>query len=141
MNTFDTFGTAINCIDGRVQSPVADWIKLHCHVQYVDMITHPGVDKILAEGISNSITSIADKIRISIEAHQTSIIAVIGHFDCAANNVSFDEHKVQIKQGVDLIKSWSLGVRVVGLYVNEGSSIDVVFDSDAEEFKDMNSFL
>ncbi len=50
MNRFDTFGTAKNCLDGRVQIPVLDWIKLHSRVQYVDMITEPGVDKVLAQG-------------------------------------------------------------------------------------------
>ena len=140
MNNFDKFGTALNCIDGRVQIPVADWIKLYCHVQYVDMITEPGIDKVLAEGRSNKINSIVENLRISIEVHHSQVIAIVGHFDCAANNVSFEEHKEQIKESVDLVNSWDLRVRVVGLYANEWNSIDLICDTDAE-FKEIKSFL
>ena len=140
MENINKFGTAICCIDGRVQGPVADWIKLHSHVQFVDMVNEPGVDKILSEGNSNRIAYIADKVEISIHAHQSNIVAVVGHFDCAANPVSFDEHKEQIEFGVDMVKSWNLGVRVVGLYVNEWNSIDVICDSETE-FQPIKSFL
>ena len=44
------FATAINCMDGRVQSPTIDYIKSNFNVDYVDMITEPGPNKILAEG-------------------------------------------------------------------------------------------
>ena len=35
------FGTAINCIDGRTQQPVIDYIKQNYAVDIVDMITFP----------------------------------------------------------------------------------------------------
>ena len=136
----DNFGTAINCIDGRVQVPVADWLKLHSQVQYVDMITEPGVDRVLAEGDSNRIAYIAEKLQVSIQAHQSKTLAIVGHFDCAANNVSFEEHKEQIEKSVDLINSWNLGIRIFGLYVNEWNAIDLICDTDAE-FADIKSFL
>ena len=44
------FGTAISCIDGRVQQPVSDWLKLYCHVRWVDLVTEPGPDRLLAAG-------------------------------------------------------------------------------------------
>src|SRR5262244_3596388 len=44
------FATAINCIDGRAQSPVADWLKINCNVSYVDVATIPGPDKALTRG-------------------------------------------------------------------------------------------
>ena len=43
------FATAINCIDGRVQTPVAEFIKKSYHIDYVDMITIPGPDRVLSE--------------------------------------------------------------------------------------------
>ena len=140
MNNFDKFGTAICCIDGRVQTPVADWIRLHSQVQFVDMINEPGADKILSEGTSNLIAYVADKVEISIKVHQSKIIAVVGHYDCAANPVSFREHKEQIEFGVDMVNSWNLGVRVVGLYVNEWNSVDLICDSETE-FEPLKSFL
>ena len=140
MSNLNKFGTAINCIDGRVQAPVADWVKLHGHVQYVDMITEPGVDKVLAKDERDKILSIFDKLRISIDAHQSKIVAVVGHFDCAANPVSVEEHHEQIEEGFNLINSLGLGLRVVGLYVNEWNSIDVICDSE-KDFQPMKSYL
>ena len=43
-----SFGTAINCIDGRVQLPVINWMKATHHVDWVDVITEPGADEALA---------------------------------------------------------------------------------------------
>jgi len=140
MENLDKFATAINCIDGRVQAPVAEWMKLHAHVQYVDMITEPGVDKVLTEGGLNKTSAIVEKLRISIEAHESKAVAVVGHFDCAANPVSFDEQKSQIEESVNTIKSWGVNIRVIGLYVNEWSAIDVIYDSDSE-FKEMKNYL
>jgi hypothetical protein len=43
------FATALNCMDGRVQIPIIEFLKKKFKVDYVDMITEPGIDKILAE--------------------------------------------------------------------------------------------
>ena len=43
------FATAINCIDGRVQVPVSNWLKRSYSVSYVDTITEPGVDRLFSE--------------------------------------------------------------------------------------------
>src|SRR5690606_33072319 len=45
-----TFVTAINCIDGRAQDPVAEWMRDRFSVRYVDTITEAGADGILANG-------------------------------------------------------------------------------------------
>ncbi len=140
MNNFEKFGTALNCIDGRVQLPVADWVKLHCQVQYVDMITEPGIIKPLSNGNRQIINEIAENLRISIEAHQSKVVAVAGHFDCAANPVSFEEQEIQIREVFEMIKFWNLGVRIVGLFVNEWSAVDLICDTDAE-FQIVKSFL
>ena len=140
MNPTDTFGTAINCIDGRVQTPVDDWIKLHAGVQYVDMITEPGADKVLATSQADKVAAIFEKLKISIEAHQSRIVGIAGHFDCAANPVDFEVHKDQILEAYRLLESWNLGVRVVGLYVNEWSAVDVICDTETE-YEQIRSFL
>ena len=64
------FATCLNCIDGRVQIPVIQWIKENYNVEYVDMITEPGIDGVLtSEGIN--IEGILQKINISIDKHVT----------------------------------------------------------------------
>lgn len=121
-----TFGTAINCIDGRAQGPVADWVKVNGHVQYVDMITEPGADKVLAQGFSAQIEALKQKALISVNAHKSAIIAIAGHDDCAANPVSKDEHLAHIRTAMQTVSSWGLPVRVVGLWVTEWGYVEVV---------------
>jgi hypothetical protein len=38
------FGTAINCIDGRTQEVVIDYMKQKYDIDGVDMVTFPGAD-------------------------------------------------------------------------------------------------
>src|SRR5687767_992191 len=115
----DTFAIAITCIDGRVQQPVADWVKLHLNVRYVDLITEPGPDKVLSQGEVEIITGIIRKARFSITHHYSSIVALAGHDACAANPVSKEEHREQIIEGVKVLISYELTARIVGLWVNE----------------------
>ena len=113
------FATAINCIDGRTQIPVINYMKENYEVDFVDMITEPGVDKIISEGKDNAVLSaIRKKVGISIDKHFSRVIAVVGHYDCAGNPVSEEEHIRQISDAVDIVKSWWSDVKVVGLWIN-----------------------
>lgn len=128
------FATAINCIDGRVQGPVSAWMKEYFHVHYVDMITEPGLNRVLTQGPAEVVESIRQEVMISLRAHQSSTIAVVGHHDCAGNPVSPEERVEQIKKGVEVVTSWRLPVRVVGLWVNERWGIKVVCDTEQRAF-------
>jgi hypothetical protein len=110
------FATSVTCMDGRIQIPLANWIKENYSVDYVDTITEPGVDKQIAD--NGDLESIKSKVGISINFHKSGLIVVSGHFDCAGNPVSDDEHIVHIKKGVEVISSWNLGVKVIGLWVD-----------------------
>ncbi|MCH6571599.1 MAG: hypothetical protein IH780_03405 [Thaumarchaeota archaeon] len=120
------FGTAINCIDGRTQAPVSDWIKENHSVDYVDTITEPGCDKVLLEVDYDKIDHIKSKLLISIKAHNSSLIVIAGHHDCAANPVSKEEHLTQIKKSINIIKSWNFPVKVLGVWVNDQWKIEQV---------------
>jgi len=120
------FGTAINCIDGRAQAPVSDWIKENHSVDYVDVITEPGSDKVLLEVDYDKIEHIKSKLLISIKAHNSSLIVIAGHYDCAGNPVSKEEHLTQIKKSINIIKSWNFPVEVLGVWVNDQWKIEQV---------------
>ena len=113
------FGTAINCIDGRAQGPVSQWVKENQSVDYVDTVTEPGADKALLMENKERIDQIKTKVNISIKAHGSSVIVIAGHHDCAGNPVSKEEHLEQIKKSVGIIKSWNFPVKVFGLWVND----------------------
>ncbi|HEX5734457.1 MAG TPA: carbonic anhydrase [Blastocatellia bacterium] len=132
------FATAINCIDGRVQIPVLDWIKLHLNVDYVDLITEPGPDQALA--LSTDIRArIFEKVCLSLKVHDPIAIAIAAHWDCIANPVSMQEHLDQIREGVRIIESWRLRRRAVGLWVNEWGYVDLI--SDTEEGREVISYF
>ena len=92
------FATAITCIDGRVQQPVVDWMKLHVNVEYVDLVTEPGPDLVLSEGTTYVIDDIVRKARFSVERHASPVVAVCGHHDCAANGADKEKHREQLRE-------------------------------------------
>jgi len=118
------FATSISCMDGRIQIPLANWIKENHSVDYVDAITEPGVDKKVSG--DSDLDSIKSKVAISINAHKSGLIVVSGHFDCAGNPVSNEEHFTQIKKSVEVISSWNLGVNVIGVWVDENWKVNPV---------------
>jgi carbonic anhydrase len=121
-----TFGTAINCMDGRVQEPVISWMKVRYGLDYVDMITEPGPVRLMAEADPVAIESIKRRVLISIEKHHSKVIAVAGHHDCAGNPVPKEQQKDQIKKSIELLKSWNLNAKLVGLYVSDSLLITLV---------------
>ena len=118
------FATSVSCMDGRIQIPLTNWIKENFSVDYVDTITEPGIDKQVAD--NTDLESIKTKIGISINKHKSELIVVSGHYDCAGNPVSNEEHITQIKKGIEVISSWNLGVKVVGVWVDDTWKINTV---------------
>lgn len=130
----ETFATAINCMDGRVQIPVIEHIKRNYGVDFVDMITLPGPNGILAgSGEEGAVESIRRCVQISVDRHGSRLIAVCGHHDCAGNPNSRETQLEQIRDAMELVGSWHEGVRVIGLWINQdweveeamGSSLDI----------------
>jgi carbonic anhydrase len=118
------FATSVSCMDGRIQVPLTNWIKENFSVDYVDTITEPGIDKLVAD--NTDLESIKIKVGISINKHESELIVVSGHYDCAGNPVSNEEHITQIKKGIEVISSWNLGVKVVGVWVDDTWKINTV---------------
>jgi carbonic anhydrase len=137
--TNETFATAITCIDGRVQRPITDWIKLHLNVQHVDLVTEPGPDKVFSSGPDHLIDEVMRKVAFSVRNHFSHIVVLSGHDSCAANSVSREEHVEQLLDGVNVILSYKLRVRVLALWLGEWGSVELLFDS--EDSQPLRSFL
>ncbi|MDH3779650.1 MAG: hypothetical protein OES15_02210 [Nitrosopumilus sp.] len=118
------FATSVSCMDGRIQIPLAKWIKENHSIDFVDVITEPGIDRMVAENLD--LESIKNKVGISINAHKSDLIVVSGHYDCAGNPVSDEEHISQIRKGVEVISSWGLNVKVVGIWVDDSWNVNVL---------------
>lgn len=120
------FGTAINCIDARTQEVVIDYMKLNYHVDGVDMVTLPGVDGILSGAHHAEMDLVKRAVTISVEKHGSSVIAVVGHHDCAGNPGDREHHRVHLRDAVIKVASWDFPVQVLGLYVNDKWRIEEI---------------
>ena len=121
-----TFGTLVTCIDGRVQRPTILWMRDRFALDYVDVISEPGPDKLLAEGWPSDVLPVRKKVGFSIQAHASQLVAICGHYDCAGNPATPDEHREQIRRSVRLIRAWAFPAEVVGLWLNDHWKIELV---------------
>jgi carbonic anhydrase len=114
------FYTAVNCMDGRVQIPVITYLQRRFDATYVDMITEPGPNRLLADQTDPALVeSIITRVKISIEAHGSGGVAVVGHHDCAGNPASEEEQSLQTKNAVRLLRKECPGTEIIGLWLNE----------------------
>ena len=119
------FATSVSCIDGRIQTPISNWIKDNNSVDYVDTITKTDLDNRIFE-FPEIAEEIRKKVTISIKAHKSELVVVSGHADCAGNPVSDEEHKQHIAKGVEVVKSWNLGVDVKGVWVDNDWKVNTI---------------
>ncbi|MDQ3854525.1 MAG: hypothetical protein M3299_17030 [Thermoproteota archaeon] len=121
------FGTAINCIDGRTQQVVIDYMKQKYNIDGVDMVTFPGADGIFSNvEHSGEVSLIRRAVSISIERHGSRTIAVVGHYDCAGNPGDREHHYMHIRRAMREVSSWNFQAQVIGLYVNDKREIEEV---------------
>ena len=121
------FATAINCMDGRVQTPVIEWLKKRYLVDYVDMITEPGPERLLAEGKDpTAIESIQRRLEISVNRHNSDLVAIVGHHDCAGNPADKATQREQILSAIKTVRSWHPEGNVTGLWVDESWKVHEV---------------
>lgn len=115
-----TFCTAVNCMDGRCQLPVSCFLKHRFKADYVDTVTEPGPNLILAAKRDvHAVNSILRRVEISVEKHHSAGIAVAGHHDCAGNPAGDDEQLEHTREAVALLKRYYPDLPVIGLWVDE----------------------
>ncbi|MFA5410925.1 MAG: carbonic anhydrase [Candidatus Omnitrophota bacterium] len=127
------FATAINCIDGRVQAPVSEFIKNNYNTDYVDMITIPGPDKVLSEyEDTHEIESIKKKVLISRNNHNSKLLFIAGHYDCASNPCTEEVHLQQVRKAVKNLGGWGLNSEIYGIWVDKELKASLVEQADEQ---------
>jgi len=122
-----SFCTAINCMDGRVQLPVIEYLMKRFQAKYVDIISEPGPNLILAKpGYSNLIRAIFRRVDISVNQHDSVGIAVAGHYDCAGNPADQAEQQEQTQAAIGRIKRRYDNIPVIGLWVDENWEVSEI---------------
>ena len=124
------FCTVINCMDGRVQLPVIKYLQRRFKADYVDSITEAGPNLILSENISPiSVQLILDRLKISIENHNSVEVAIVGHHDCAGNPAPEDDQMRHIQEAVRLLRRQYDNIEVIGLWVDRNWKVHEVVQS------------
>ncbi len=121
------FCTVVNCMDGRVQLPVISYLQSRFNVAYVDTITEPGPNLILARQKDQVLVqSILRRVRISVEKHSSVGIALVGHHDCAGNPAKEEEQLQHLVEGVRFFRSHFREIPVIGLWVDNNWEVKEV---------------
>jgi len=121
------FATTINCMDGRVQVPVIEYIKTKYNVDYVDMITEAGPVCLLSKREENNITeSIRKLVELSILKHRSQLIALVAHYDCAGNPVGKEVQIQQMHLAMRNVAKWNHSIQVIGLWVDKNWGVNKV---------------
>lgn len=121
------FCTAINCIDGRIQIPVINYLQKRFEAPWVDTITEPGPILVLTEQkAQDTIRSIYDRVSISKDVHFSGQMAVVGHHDCARNPQPAEVQHGQIKESVAILKENYPDMEVIGLYVDHNWEVQEI---------------
>ena len=113
------FCTVINCMDGRVQLPVIQYLRKRFDVGYVDSITEAGPNLILAKQDNAALVqAILERVRVSIDKHHSVGIAIVGHQDCAGNPAPHDQQIAHIGDSVQFLRRQYGDAKVIGLWVD-----------------------
>jgi carbonic anhydrase len=121
-----SFGTAVNCMDGRVQLPVNEYLRDRYGIEYVDTITEAGPVRILSNPIDPTVGSIIGRVELSVAEHGSKLVAVAAHAECAGNTVAEEEQRRQITESVRHIAERFPAVTVVGLWVGDDWGVEHV---------------
>ena len=123
----DIFCTSVHCMDGRIQEPIIKFLKKRYNVKYVDVITEPGPCGILAENNNKTlIDSIIKRVEISINKHNSKLIAISGHHDCLGNPRDEERQKEQIKKSIKYYRNIYPHIEIIGLWIDSEWKINHV---------------
>jgi hypothetical protein len=134
MSLHGTFATALNCMDGRCQEKAVAFVKQHTGADYVDMITEPGIDGLLAgshsvvpEGeIPARVEWVKLKASISADGHGSKDVTIFGHCACAGNQADLETHIEHLKEAKKVVEEWGLFSTIRLAVFNDAFELDEV---------------
>lgn len=118
------FCTVINCMDGRVQKPVFEYLQKRFDAEHVDSITEAGPNLILSQQKKTaSIQAILERLRISVENHKSVGLAVAGHHDCAGNPAPKDDQIAHTAKAIEFLRQHHPNKKIIGLWIDDNWQI------------------
>jgi hypothetical protein len=122
-----SFSTVINCMDGRVQRSVLEWMMERFGAPHVDTITAPGPNGILARQHDEmALASILRCVDVSVHKHHTVGIAIVGHYDCAGNPGDEAHQNTDTRAAVRFLRTQYPETPIIGLWVDEAWTVEEI---------------
>ena len=127
------FCVAVNCMDGRVQLPVIEFLKKRFKADFVDNITEISAEQILAgETNRRQVQSIVDRIDLSMARHKPVAIAVVACEQGAGDNSDKQKQIEHLDLSVKFLKRQYSAIEVIGLCIDKNWNVNEI--SFPEEF-------
>jgi hypothetical protein len=133
----EVFGTIIKCMDGRFKEPVDKFMRglsidgEKANIDWFDEITGAGPLRALndPEKFPEEMNLIRQKLDVSLNVHNSKIVAIMGHHDCAGNKCCDETQHKQLKGAVHYVKGIvPEDVFVFGLFVDAKKQVHTVDD-------------
>ena len=119
-----TFCAVINCMDGRTQLPVNNYLMQRFNVKYVDMLTDAGPLGILTKDPdSDRAQHFIERVTTVIRVHDVTQLAIAGHWDCRGNPVPKDQQLAQMREVVLRYREVFPQLTIIGLWVDENQDV------------------
>ncbi len=119
------FATVLTCIDGRVQKPVYDYLAKRFETPWIDTITEPAIVSVLAGGEPQAaLSSVLQRLDISISAHGSTELAVVAHHDCAANQIPDATQHQQLRGAFEFLQNRYPSLEIITLWVDDKWAVE-----------------
>ena len=117
-------GTVINCIDGRVQGVVTDFLRKRWNVEYVDVITEVAPERVLAERTDSRVVArLRSHVLNSLKQQHSPRLALAAHNDCESNPVPEDVQRGHLEAAIAWLATEFKQAEVIGLWIDPGGKV------------------
>ncbi len=120
------FATAISCIDGRFIERTVTQLQTRFGAKNIDLITTAGAVKHLADSVGAVGEGLLANVDISVEAHDSSQLAVVAHDECAGNPVSVKDQKDHLRQAAALLETRYPHMAILTLFLDPKTGFEQV---------------
>ena len=122
-----SFCAVINCMDGRTQLPVVQFLMDRFKVKYVDMLTDAGPLGILTKDPeSERAQAFVERVNTVIRVHDVKELAIAGHWDCRGNPVPKERQLEQQREVVLRFRAIFPQLTIIGLWVDEAEQVQEI---------------
>ena len=123
-----SYACAACCIDGAFYPTLEKWVKKTYEVEYVDPITHAGLDGTMAEKTDiSTIRNFKYNIGVSVNGHKSKVLVIAGHENCIGAPGDKNKHLAFLRQCKKVAEDFNFkGVKIVLVWINRHKEVQIV---------------